>query len=304
MVVVKKKKSLRRDMPMRQQCHVLVRTLRGQTVVVDSNPSDSLKDFVLKVQQKAENIDLKDAVISLYVGNRCVWRPPGEGWPGRKSLVAEERQRRRRQQEEEEEEEAVVVAEKRKKNWEELAGRKHAVCPCRVEDCGIGPGSTVYSLLALKGGKGGFGSNLRAAGKHKLIDNFDACRDLQGRRVRHKTAEEKLAKWKAEEAERELEKVAIKHLKDVSKSQKYVEKEVDAEDLRAMKNETKQTLTSVKGAVAYALAKGAGCQGAENEGRKRLPLSRVFQDSDSSGDDDDDGYNGRSSGNDDDRSHS
>ena len=35
-------------------------------------------------------------------------------------------------------------------------------------------------MLRLRGGKGGFGSLLRGAGKQKLTDNFDACRDLQG----------------------------------------------------------------------------------------------------------------------------
>jgi hypothetical protein len=35
-------------------------------------------------------------------------------------------------------------------------------------------------VLRLRGGKGGFGSLLRGAGKQKLTDNFDACRDLHG----------------------------------------------------------------------------------------------------------------------------
>ena len=40
--------------------------------------------------------------------------------------------------------------------------------------------STLHLVLRLRGGKGGFGSLLRGAGKQKLTDNFDACRDLQG----------------------------------------------------------------------------------------------------------------------------
>lgn len=49
---------------------------------------------------------------------------------------------------------------------------------------GVDNGATVELSLCLAGGKGGFGSNLRAAGKMKLTDNFDACRDLSGRRIR------------------------------------------------------------------------------------------------------------------------
>jgi hypothetical protein len=45
----------------------------------------------------------------------------------------------------------------------------------------VGRGSTLQLALRLLGGKGGFGSLLRGAGKHKLVDNFDACRDLQAR---------------------------------------------------------------------------------------------------------------------------
>ena len=54
----------------------------------------------------------------------------------------------------------------------------------------------------------GFGSNLRAAGNETQIDNFDSCRDLQGRRIRHNTAAQMLEEWQAEAEERdEREKV-------------------------------------------------------------------------------------------------
>lgn len=49
---------------------------------------------------------------------------------------------------------------------------------------GISHGSSLHIVGRLRGGKGGFGSNLRAAGKAKMTDNYDACRDLQGRRIR------------------------------------------------------------------------------------------------------------------------
>ena len=52
------------------------------------------------------------------------------------------------------------------------------------------------------------------------------CRALPaGRRIRHKTAQQKLAEWQAEAKERELEKVAMRHLKEAAKKQRQEERE-------------------------------------------------------------------------------
>jgi hypothetical protein len=50
---------------------------------------------------------------------------------------------------------------------------------------------------ALAGGKGGFGAMLKAMGKMggKKTENFGACRDLNGRRLRHVNDEIKLQRW-------------------------------------------------------------------------------------------------------------
>jgi len=125
-----------------------------------------------------------------------------------------------------------------------------------VGDAGLEHGSLLQTMLCIAGGKGGFGSNLRAAGKLKLVDNMDACRDLQGRRVRQKTALEKLEKWKEEEHERELEKIALKHLKEVEKkNRRGVEIEVDVQNVR---KKTKKTLQDVKSAVSEGLSRDGG----------------------------------------------
>eukprot|EP00755_Sulcionema_specki_P027280 Sspe_Gene.16658::Locus_5878_Transcript_1_1_Confidence_1.000_Length_1685::g.16658::m.16658 len=49
----------------------------------------------------------------------------------------------------------------------------------------------------LRGGKGGFGSNLRARGKNasQRTTNFDACRSVTGVRIRHLRQEKALQKW-------------------------------------------------------------------------------------------------------------
>jgi hypothetical protein len=73
----------------------------------------------------------------------------------------------------------------------------------------------------LLGGKGGFGALLRGQGRDgKITDNFDACRDLSGRRIRHVEAEKKMKGWQKEAQERELEKVALAHMKQMAKDAK------------------------------------------------------------------------------------
>ena len=87
----------------------------------------------------------------------------------------------------------------------------------------ITPESTVYLLLRLLGGKGGFGSLLRGAATkagQKKTNNFDACRDMSGRRLRHVNAEKKLEEWKAEEEDRRLEKIAEEYIKKGKKGKK------------------------------------------------------------------------------------
>ncbi|KAF8064496.1 SDE2 [Scenedesmus sp. PABB004] len=79
-------------------------------------------------------------------------------------------------------------------------------------------GGVVHLSLRLAGGKGGFGALLRGQGRDgKATDNFDACRDLSGRRIRHVEAEKRLHAWQAEAKERELEKLAMKHMKEMAR---------------------------------------------------------------------------------------
>jgi hypothetical protein len=102
-----------------------------------------------------------------------------------------------------------------------MGGKPLQPCGASLADCGLSHGSTVQLLLRLCGGKGGFGALLRGQGRDgKITDNFDAMRDLSGRRVRHVEAEKKLKQWEADAKERELEKLALKHMKDMAKQAK------------------------------------------------------------------------------------
>ena len=68
-------------------------------------------------------------------------------------------------------------------------------------------GAIVSVLLRIHGGKGGFGAMLRTAGaKGVKTTNFDACRDLNGRRLRHVNADAALAEWERGAEERKLKK--------------------------------------------------------------------------------------------------
>ncbi|KAJ6729586.1 SPLICING FACTOR SF3A-RELATED [Salix viminalis] len=138
------------------------------------------------------------------------------------------------------------------------------------------PESTVYLLLRLLGGKGGFGSLLRGAATkagQKKTDNFDACRDMSGRRLRHVNAEKKLEEWRAEEEDRRLEKIAEEFIKKKAKKGKKGVGDGEAEKYVAK---------------AKGKGKGKGCvEGAEAKKLKILMGKRKVDESDSEGMDED-----------------
>ena len=71
--------------------------------------------------------------------------------------------------------------------------------------------ATVDVALSLFGGKGGFGSMLRALGAQiEKTTNNEACRDLSGRRLRDINEESRLKNYVAGQAEREREKAKKK----------------------------------------------------------------------------------------------
>uniref|UniRef100_A0A8D8RN00 Protein SDE2 homolog n=1 Tax=Cacopsylla melanoneura TaxID=428564 RepID=A0A8D8RN00_9HEMI len=64
------------------------------------------------------------------------------------------------------------------------------------------------------GGKGGFGSMLRAIGAQiEKTTNREACRDLSGRRLRDINEEKRLKTWLSQQKDREQEKVENKKKK-------------------------------------------------------------------------------------------
>lgn len=69
-------------------------------------------------------------------------------------------------------------------------------------------GEEIMVLLRVEGGKGGFGSMLRAMGKNlHRTTNFGSLRDLSGRRIRHVEAEKQLGTWLKEKKKPSHEEV-------------------------------------------------------------------------------------------------
>lgn len=68
-----------------------------------------------------------------------------------------------------------------------------------LHECAIGPEASLDLTLPLLGGKGGFGNLLKHAHVQSKVTNYDACRDLSGRRVRYVEAEKKMKVWRLEQ---------------------------------------------------------------------------------------------------------
>lgn len=84
-------------------------------------------------------------------------------------------------------------------------------------DAPISDTPNVYVHIKLVGGKGGFGSMLRAIGAQiEKTTNREACRDLSGRRLRDINEEKRLKAWLDKQGERDDE-AAAKRAKKIQK---------------------------------------------------------------------------------------
>eukprot|EP00258_Populus_trichocarpa_P034377 XP_024450396.1 replication stress response regulator SDE2 [Populus trichocarpa] len=164
------------------------------------------------------------------------------------------------------------------------------------------PESTVYLLLRLLGGKGGFGSLLRGAATkagQKKTNNFDACRDMSGRRLRHVNAEKRLEEWKAEEEDRRMEKMAEEFIKKKAKKGKKGVGDGEAEKYVAKyREDSAKCAAVVEEAVREVLGNGNGFRKRKGKGKgvvegaeaKKLKIwmgKRKVDESDSEGMDED-----------------
>ncbi|KAL5563518.1 hypothetical protein UlMin_033265 [Ulmus minor] len=153
---------------------------------------------------------------------------------------------------------------------------------------------SVWLTLRLRGGKGGFGSLLRGAATkagQKKTSNFDACRDMSGRRLRHVNAEKRLEEWKAEEEGRRLEKKADEFLKKMAKKGKKGVGDGEAEKYVAKYREesercVSEVLDSVREAVKGKRKVGLAGEAADGKRLKIWMGKQKLAESDSEDSDD------------------
>ena len=134
-------------------------------------------------------------------------------------------------------------------------------------------------LLRVAGGKGGFGSLLRASRSGATTTNFDACRDLSGRRIRHVNAERKLAEDQRREKERELERAALKHVNETRNSTKRKLAEIEEAERKRYREETAEVIGAVSDAVGAGLRERASedAQEAANAEAKKRAERRAMK---------------------------
>ncbi|KAJ3071228.1 hypothetical protein HDU98_005641 [Podochytrium sp. JEL0797] len=116
---------------------------------------------------------------------------------------------------------------------------------------------TSSSPLRLRGGKGGFGSMLRAQGgkmASQKTTNFEACRDLSGRRLKTVNDAKKIADYKESEPERKR-KLKEELKAKIEKGLKVPEAKKIRYDDPEFEETHEQVLDEVKDTVKKALQK-------------------------------------------------
>jgi len=143
----------------------------------------------------------------------------------------------------------------------------------------------VRVLFRLLGGKGGFGSLLRSQKGGKKTTNFDAMRDLNGRRIRHVKAVERIKTW-LENKKREDELVQALTGEGPELPKPVPESEsLDEAFLEKLKKAAATRPAVVSEGFRRMLAEEAG----EDVAAKRLRTAGPEASSAASADDDDDG---------------
>ncbi|XP_026485237.2 splicing regulator SDE2 [Vanessa tameamea] len=123
--------------------------------------------------------------------------------------------------------------------------------------------NVVRIFTRLVGGKGGFGSMLRAIGAQiEKTTNREACRDLSGRRLRDINEEKRLRKWLEGQDEREREAVERK--------QKKLERLIAEPKIKVNLNpEYEKEREELPERVSAAIDAGWQAAGSSKEGTKR-----------------------------------
>lgn len=102
--------------------------------------------------------------------------------------------------------------------------------------------SNIYAILRLRGGKGGFGSMLRAIGAQiEKTTNREACRDLSGRRLRDINEEKRIRDW-LEKQKNAPEDQKVKFQKKIEKLLSKPKHDFKDEDYEQQRTELTQNI--------------------------------------------------------------
>lgn len=119
---------------------------------------------------------------------------------------------------------------------------------------------------SLKGGKGGFGSLLRRIKpKAKDDQNYEACRDLSGRRLRHVNNEQRLKEW--EQAQQQENQYVEEELKEYDKKKSELQGAIKANNFK-LDDAYKQELARRAKTVAESVQEGAKLCGGKRDKKK------------------------------------
>lgn len=150
-----------------------------------------------------------------------------------------------------------------------------ATCQCH---------GNLHLHLRLVGGKGGFGSMLRAIGAQiEKTTNREACRDLSGRRLRDINEEKRMKAWLDKQKERE-EEAAAKTSKKIEKLQSKPKHEFKDKQYDEARSELTQTVhdaleEGLKKAAETSSGKGSGeSSGSENGAKPVVATKRKTAD--------------------------
>ncbi|XP_078593256.1 splicing regulator SDE2-like [Branchiostoma floridae x Branchiostoma japonicum] len=134
----------------------------------------------------------------------------------------------------------------------------------------IQPGGVYRVWPRLVGGKGGFGSMLRAIGAQiEKTTNHEACRDLSGRRMRDVNDEKRLQEWLGKKAEREREREEEKRRKREERLGRNKHFFNDPEYERQKRQITEGMSDSLQKGLEQAGPSGSGAAAASGGAQKR-----------------------------------
>lgn len=134
---------------------------------------------------------------------------------------------------------------------------------------------------SLKGGKGGFGSLLRRIKpKAKDDQNYEACRDLSGRRLRHVNNEQRLKEW--EQAQKQENQYVEEELKEYEKHKSELKGAIKANNFK-LDDAYKQELDKRAKTVAESVQEGARLTGGKRDKKKSSKMPGIQDDLDQLG---------------------